>query len=100
MSQTSSTRLNAVSQFPLGRIVATPGVLQLFNSQTNVLTGLLARHQSGDWGQLSNEDWQANEEAIEHGWRIMSVYRVADIKVWVITEADRSVTTLLLPEEY
>jgi len=99
MAQTH-TRLQAISQFPLGRIVATAGVLQLFNSQANVLTGLLARHQSGDWGQLSNEDWEANDQAIAEGWRILSVYRVAGIKVWIITEADRSTTTLLLPEEY
>jgi len=102
MTQTKQdlTRINAISQFPVGRIVATPAVMQLFNGQANVLTGLLARHQSGDWGQLSNEDWKANEEAIKHGWRILSVYRIGGVKVWIITEADRSATTILLPEEY
>ena len=61
---------------------------------------LLAPHQSGDWGQVDAEDWKANEEAIEYGWRLLSVYEVGNAKVWIITEADRSATTILLPEEY
>ncbi|HNH44535.1 MAG TPA: type I restriction endonuclease subunit M [Agitococcus sp.] len=61
---------------------------------------LLARHQSGDWGNVPAEDALSNQEAIERGYRIMSVYSLETGKVWIITEADRSVTTVLLPEEY
>ena len=62
---------------------------------------MLDRHVRGDWGTLTDEDRQADVEALAHGLRIMSVYPVGDAMVWVITEADRSTTTtLLLPDEY
>jgi hypothetical protein len=62
---------------------------------------LLRRHQSGDWGELCEADKRENELSVEHGFRILSAYRTArDVRLWVITEADRSVTTILLPEEY
>ncbi|WP_038115620.1 hypothetical protein [Variovorax atrisoli] len=108
-------------RFDLGRIVATPGALELMQrTDTHPLT-LLARHVSGDWGECCPEDAQTNEDALVHGSRVMSVYRlplrsasegsenaeqastqqdVGDDRIWLITEADRSVTTLLLPEEY
>lgn len=61
----------------------------------------LARHQSGDWGELDEEDIQANETALEDGLRLMSVYKTdAGVRTYVITEWDRSYTTLLLPEDY
>ena len=60
----------------------------------------LARHRSGDWGELDPQDRRENERSLKHGWRILSSYPVGDKTVWVITEADRSVTTILLPEEY
>ena len=80
----------------LGQLVATPGFL---STGINPV-GLLERHQKGDWGSLDKEDKKANDEALKHGGRLLSAYKVGGIKVWVITEWDRSVTTLLLPEEY
>lgn len=87
--------------FPLGQVVATPGALEaLAESNQNAQT-FLARHASGDWGDVSCEDWQANNHALTNGGRILSAYRTAkEKKLWVVTEADRSATTLMLPEEY
>lgn len=87
--------------FPLGQIVATPGALELLDrTETNAAT-LLDRHQSGDWGDLDPEDVEANNDAIVSGRRLFSSYHLSpNDKLWIITEADRSVTTLLLPEEY
>ena len=85
---------------PLGRIVATPGALRvLLEAEENPLC-YPARHASGDWGELDEEDHRENELSLEHGWRIVSSYPIGEKTIWVITEADRSVTTLLLPEEY
>ncbi len=95
-----SMRIHQVARFQLGRVVATPGALQLLEHSGLGALPLLARHQSGDWGQVDAEDWRANEEAIEHGWRLLSAYEVGSNKLWIITEADRSTTTILLPEEY
>ena len=61
---------------------------------------LLSRHCSGDWGELDHQDRRENERSIKNGWRIVSSYPAGEKKVWIITEADRSVTTILLPEEY
>ena len=61
---------------------------------------LLMRHVNGDWGDLDDEDKQANERALEDGTRLMSAYSIGEARFWVITEWDRSVTTILLPEEY
>ena len=87
--------------FLLGRIVATPGALEIFqpNAESSI-NSYLHRHQSGDWGDLCDEDIQANNQAYFHGGRILSSYLVGHQKVWIITEADRSVTTILLPSEY
>lgn len=87
--------------FSLGKIVATPGALDLLDrTETNAAT-LLDRHQSGDWGDLDPEDMAANTDAIISGRRLFSSYYLSpNDKLWIITEADRSVTTLLLPEEY
>jgi hypothetical protein len=61
----------------------------------------LIRHLSGDWGEVDPDDWKANDWSLLHGERLLSVYRMSDAtRFWVITEADRSVTTFLLPEEY
>jgi hypothetical protein len=87
-------------QFPLGRVVATPGVLDHLDAQEIDPAIYLHRHQAGDWGTMSPEDWRANDEALVHGGRLLSAYVVAEVKIWVITEWDRSVTTLLRPEEY
>lgn len=93
-------RIHQIARFSLGRVVATPGALHALERVGMGALPLLARHQSGDWGQVDAEDWKANEEAIEHGWRLLSAYEVGNAKVWIITEADRSATTILLPEEY
>lgn len=92
--------IHQVAQFPLGRVVATPGALQVLEKASLGALPLLARHQSGDWGEVDAEDWKANEEALKHGWRLFSAYEVSGSRVWIITEANRSSTTILLPEEY
>lgn len=63
-------------------------------------SGYLARHAAGDWGELCGFDRRENERSLRHGYRVLSSYEVGEGRVWVITEADRSVTTVLLPEEY
>jgi hypothetical protein len=85
----------------LGRLVATPGALQALEEAGQVPGEFLALHQSGDWGIVCDEDKSLNEEALKQGARILSAYRLINgTKIWVITEWDRSSTTLLLPEEY
>ena len=88
-------------RFPLGSIVATPGALDILQAADQNPLELLDRHVNGDWGDLSEEDRQENELSIDNGYRILSAYGLdTGVKVWVITEADRSVTTILLPSEY
>jgi hypothetical protein len=89
-----------MTRLPLGAIYATPGALRVLDRAGVSPTTLLARHASGDWGDVPPEDAQENRLSIERGFRVLSSYRVADERVWVITEADRSSTTLLLPSEY
>ena len=85
----------------LGELVATPGALQALAEAGHSPMEFVRRHQSGDWGDVNEEDRRENEYSVEHGLRILSAYRTArGVRVWVITEADRSATTLLLPEEY
>ena len=92
--------LNAL--FPLGQIVATPGALSALGGEGISSDALLTRHVTGDWGELSEDDRRENELSIEEGLRILSAYKLphTGVKLWIITEADRSVTTLLLPDEY
>jgi len=85
-------------RFALGRIVATPGAIETIGHEGCLL--LLRRHAGGDWGELDGHDWRANERALKHGTRLLSSYATASGKVWVITEADRSSTCVLLPSEY
>jgi len=88
-------------KFSLGRIVATPGALEAVQKANQNLFEFIRRHQSGDWGELCGEDKRENEFSLKNGFRLLSAYRTLhDVKVWIITEADRSVTTLLLPHEY
>lgn len=87
--------------FPLGRVVATVGALATLADAGHKPREFIGRHVGGDWGDLGPEDQEANQHALDHGLRIFSAYRVSDAtKIWVITEADRSSTCLLLPEEY
>lgn len=99
-------RKNKKQLFELGDIVITPGIREL-QIPINILNSMISRHSSGDFGNtLDEEDREQNIEAIKSGGRIMSVYYYTDldagrdIKIWIITEHDRSVTTILLPDEY
>jgi hypothetical protein len=85
--------------FPLGNVSQTPGVMEVIPSED--VTHALARHQSGDWGDLSAQDKAENEFSLGLPLRLLSAYRAqTGEKFWVITEADRSATTVLLPSEY
>lgn len=89
----------AVQKFALGRLVATPNALAQVPSDE--LLAALARHASGDWGDVCPEDWQANEQALSEGFRLLSAYHTkTGTKFWIISEADRSATTALMPEDY
>ena len=93
--------LPAVPLFPPGRIVATPGALALLEQLNKSPLEFLSRHLRGVWGDLCQEDKTENELSLKQGFRLLSSYQVTDTeKIWIITEADRSVTTLLLPAEY
>ncbi len=88
-------------KFPLGQLVATRGVhAHLEENNINILP-YIASHASGDWGNLCDEDKQANEDALKYGLRVMSVYKLSTGKeIWIITEAGRHATTVLFPSEY
>ena len=85
--------------FPSGQIVATPGALSLAEQGLDLLT-YLQRHLNGDWGDLCAEDKAENNHSLRLGFRLLSAYETHCGKLWIITEADRSATTFLLPEEY
>jgi hypothetical protein len=88
-----------IARFRLGHIVSTPNALSQLTHE-DILMGI-RRHQSGDWGDLDTEDQAANDRALVERTRIFSVYRSAlGVKFWLITEADRSATTVLMPEDY
>ena len=88
------------SRFPLGQLAITPGALEKLSPGDIQLA--LNRHATGDWGEMPEEDVRENQRALAHGSRLFSAYRSDDdqTRFYVITEADRSVTTVLLPEEY
>ena len=109
------TLMSNAPRFALGQIVATPGALDLLERCGFSSMALISRHVHGDWGDSCAEDQATNELSVQQGMRVMSVYRLVDATrlaqtppekrsnlptVWIITEADRSVTTLLLPEDY
>ena len=88
-------------RFPFGRVVATPGALRALEQAGQMPAEFLDRHMNGDWGDVPEEDKQENEFSVAHGLRILSAYTTSGgEKIWIITEADRSYTTLLLPREY
>lgn len=91
-----------ISKFELGRIVMTRGVADWVeqNPPYRNLFPLLDRHEQGDWGEVDGEDKQTNNEALELGNRVLSAYTLDGEKIWIITEWDRSVTTILFPSEY
>lgn len=85
----------------LGHIVATPGALAAMEESGEQPAEFLTRHASGDWGNLCDEDRRENEFSLEHGFRLLSSYSLRNgTVIWIITEADRSSTTILLPHEY
>ncbi len=88
-------------KFELGILATTPGALDAVTNAGHIPAEFLIRHKNGDWGNLEPEDITANGEALRRGSRLISSYRTRqDDKLWIITEWDRSGTTLLLPEEY
>lgn len=88
-------------KFPLGQIVATPGALKALAVNNHEPFEFLRRHVLGDWGELDENDRAENELSLRQGLRLLSAYRLKDgTRLWIITEADRSLTTLLLPSEY
>jgi len=90
-----------MGRFPLGQLVATPGALDALNEAVESVWPYIARHNQGDWGDVSQEDKAENELSLRQGFRILSAYTLpGGSKIWIITEADRSATTILLPEEY
>lgn len=87
--------------FSPGQIVATPGALEAMQELNVLPMQLLQKHLSGDWGSVDDEDAKSNDEAVKNGERILSSYRIGEhTRIWIITEWDRSATTLLLPSEY
>ena len=101
ISPTTPALDEKLPRFALGQVVATPGSLSaLVNLRTSPWT-LLSRHVRGDWGELDDHDWQENERALTEETRLLSAYTLpGETRIWIITEADRSATTLLLPQEY
>src|SRR5689334_3903713 len=97
--------VDPVGLFDLGQVVATPGAIALLASLSKTPLEFLARHVRGDWGDMSKDDWRANEQALKDGSRIFSAYKIGPLKIWVITEAtgdngQRDSTCVLLPEDY
>lgn len=99
-STASQPRLpGLLRRFPLGQVVMTPGVRDTISAPE--IMAALARHSSGDWGTLSREDWNENERSLREGLRILSCYQsTGGTRFWIISEADRASTCILLPEEY
>jgi hypothetical protein len=86
-------------KFSLGQVVGTPGAVEAVTGEER--SAALTRHHRGDWGDVCRDDWQANDEALTEGSRLFSVYHAKDgTKFWIITEADRSSTCVLLPSDY
>lgn len=85
--------------FALGATVMTPGAMEALD--VDELVTFVARHARGDWGEVDDADWKENDFSVENGYRILSAFTSRNGgKIWVLTEADRSATTVLLPEEY
>jgi len=87
------------SKFPLGRLVATRAATQILTHDD--ILNALQRHANGDWGLVCPSDWEINDEALKHGDRLLSAYDAkGGVRFWIITEADRSSTAVLLPGDY
>lgn len=89
------------ARFALGMVVSTPAALEVLRAAGQDVVPYLVRHSRGDWGELCEEDKHQNEMAVAHESRLLSCYTLpTQDQIWIITEADRSVTTVLLPEDY
>jgi hypothetical protein len=87
--------------FSLGQLVSTPGALEALAANEQSPAEFITRHLKGDWGTLNQEDKNENDRSVRDGDRLLSAYVLKDgTKIWIITEADRSSTCVLLPEEY
>lgn len=87
--------------FPSGQVYMTVGARESLEESEEQPFEFLSRHQTGDYGMIGKEDWKENDLSVREGFRILSAYKTAkDVKIWVITEADRSATTILLLSEY
>ena len=95
---TTETTLTSPPRFPLGRIVITANAAQ--HIDTVAVNDALRRHAAGDWGDICSEDACENEHSLKEGFRLHSVYGKGERRFWIITEADRSVTTILMPDDY
>lgn len=92
---------SSIARFSPGQIVATPGALAALADAGQTPLEFLLRHIAGDWGEVCADDAEENELSLREGFRLLSAYRTSkDVTLWIITEDDRSVTTLLLPDEY
>lgn len=87
-----------IAPVPLGQLFATPRVMEEFPH--DVIISCLSRHENGDWGDLTEDDKQANQDALATGARIISSYNIRGDKLWIITDAERETTTITLPSEY
>ena len=97
----NTTRPRIGARFALGQTFITPGAQEALEIAGETPIQFLRRHVSADWGELSQEDVQENELSLREGFRLLGAYRTAKgQKIWIITEADRSATTILLPSEY
>jgi len=99
--QTNTHQESSVTRFALGQTYITPGAEEALMIAGQTEIEFLRRHMSNDWGELSDDDARENELSLKEGFRLLSAYRTAKgQKLWIITEADRSATTILLPDEY
>ena len=101
MSNQQDEPVDVSVKFPLGQVVATVGALDALVQAKQKPEEFLARHQAGDWGEVPPEDAAENEFSLKKNFRLMSAYTLSnEVKIWIITEYDRSITTILLPSEY
>ncbi len=91
----------AIKLFSLGQVVATPGAIAAMEAAGQSPLEFLCRHHRNDWGEVCGDDWRLNDESLDSGDRLLSAYRTSQgERLWIITEWDRSATTILLPDEY
>ena len=97
---TQSRTHHLLPRFALGRLVATPGAMEVLREHPSLTHSMLTRHAYGDWGELCDEDKEVNEQAVQQGARLLSMYTELETKFYVITSADRTETCIMLPSEY